>query len=175
MIFGAIIFGGKGKYSADSRDFSVNSKIISPWDEVNQPIVDNSVDYELRRYNVSNRMLAAQIGLGYFYSFDVKHGVRGHIYGQFGQAFNKIVGYYVGSNERIVISQKNTSHSVAAVSAEIYHTIHLWKKFTLYYGLKTPYFFKIDKNQFNPERKSDNFYGIEPELTFGITYLIGDC
>jgi hypothetical protein len=175
LISGALSFGGKGKYSADFRDFSENIDFNSPWSEVNQPILYENVQYALKRYNVSNRMVSAQIGLGYFYSFDVKHGIRGHVFGQFGHAFNEVVGYYVGSNEAIVIRQKNTRHSIAAVSAEIYHTIHLWKKFTLYYGLKTPYYFKIDKTQFDPERKSDNFYGVEPELTLGLTYLMGDC
>jgi len=175
LISGAVNFGGKGKYSVDYRDFSNTSVFTSPWDEVNRPVVDNNAEYELRRYDVSNRIIAAKIGLGYFHSFDIKHGIRGHIYGQYGQTFNEIRGYYSGSNEGVVINKKSTIHSVVALSAELYHTIHLWKKFTLYYGLKTPYYFTIDKSQFDPKRSVDNFNGLEPELTLGVTYLIGDC
>lgn len=175
LISGTLNFGGKGKYSADDRDYPNNSNFTSPWSEVNQPVEKKNVEYGLKRYNVSNRMIAAQLGIGYFHSFDVKHGIRGHIYGQFGHAFNETVGYYVGSNERPIISHRETNHVVAALSAELYHTIHLWKKFTFYYGVKTPYYFTIDKHQFNPKRNSDNFHGFEPELTLGITYLIGDC
>lgn len=177
LISGAINFGHKGRYLADYRDFQENkASFHSPWSKVNEPILQENSQYELKRYSVKNRALTFKAGLGYFYNFGVKHGVRGHVFMHLGQSFNEVSGTYDASDQTYDKNKlSRTNHPIAAVSTEIYHTIQIWRKFTLFYGLKTPYYFTIHKSQFDPKRRIDNFNGFEPELTLGITYLIGDC
>lgn len=177
LVSGAINLGRKGRYLADYRDFQLDKNSFhSPWRKVNQPILHENSQYELKQYSVKNKAISFQVGLGYFYNFGVKHGIRGHFFMHIGQAFNEVSGTYDASDQTYDKKKlTKTNHLISAVSTEIYHTIQIWRKFTLYYGLKTPYYFTIDKSQFDPKRKSDNFYGFEPELTLGITYLIGDC
>ncbi|MEX1192760.1 MAG: hypothetical protein WEA99_12370 [Brumimicrobium sp.] len=177
LISGALTYGQKGRYIADYRDYDLSkTTFFSPWNEVNEPIISNGSEYHLKNYSVKNKALSVQIGIGYFHSFNVQHGLRGHILAQYGQAFNRINGTYDASDQSYNKHRlTKTNHSIAAVSAELYHTIQVWQKFTFFYGLKAPYYFSIDKSRFNPTRKDDNFYGIEPELSLGITYLIGDC
>ena len=177
LISGAVDYGRKGRYLIDYRDFNPsNTKVLSPWSEVNQAIIEENSTFDVKRYFVKNKAVTAQIGLGYFHNFDIKHGVRGHVFVQYGQAFNTVTGTYAAADQEYdIMKRTTTSHPVAAVSAEVYHTIQIWQKFTLYYGLKTPYYLKVDKSRFNPVRKEDNFFGLEPEISIGITYLIGDC
>jgi hypothetical protein len=177
LFSGSLTYGKKGRYIVDYRDDNQNkSDFISPWNEVNQLILEENAKYEIKRYTVKNKALSAQIGLGYFHSFNVTHGVRGHVFLQYGQAFNQVTGTYYSDDQAYdIMKETNTIHSIAAVSAEIYHTIQIWRKFTFYYGLKTPYYLKVDKSRFNPVRKENNFFGLEPEISIGLTYLIGDC
>jgi hypothetical protein len=177
LISGALTFGQEGRYIADYRDFELSKlDFFSPWDEVNQPILSEGSEYLLKRYSVKNKVLSVQIGLGYFHNFGVKHGLRAHVFMQYGQAFNQISGTYEAVDQTYnKLKLSKTNHSIAAVSTELYHTIQIWRKFTFYYGLKLPYYFAVDKSRFDPKRSEENFYGFEPELTLGITFLIGDC
>jgi hypothetical protein len=176
LLSGTLSYGQKGRYIADYRDFD-NKKLDfhSPWEAVNKPILSEGSEYHLKRYSVKNKALSVQIGLGYFYNFGVKHGLRGHLFIQYGQAFNQKNGTYEAIDQTYnKYELTKTNHSIAAISPEIYHTIQIWRKFTFYYGLKAPYYFAIDKSQYDPKRNVESFYGFEPEFTLGITFLIGD-
>lgn len=177
LLSASLTYGQKGRYIIDYRDDNQDkTDFFSPWGEVNQPILKGNSKYHIKRYSVKNKAVTVQVGLGYFHNFDVKHGIRGHLFMQYGQTFNTVTGTYDASDQAYdILKRTTTKHSIAAVSAEVYHTIQVWQKFTFYYGLKAPYYFKVDKTRFNPVRKLDNFFGLEPEISLGVTYLIGDC
>lgn len=176
LISGAITYGGKGRYSIDYRDYpSTSATVTVPYSDVNQSLSLDGESYQMKRYDVKPIAVTAQIGLGYFYNFDVKHGVRSHINAVYGIANNQITAYYTSDQDMLINQRNQVVNFISAVSTELYHTIHLWKKSTFFYGLKVPYYFPIDKKRFNPVRIEEGTYGLEPEITLGITLLIGKC
>ncbi len=175
LLSGGITLGGKGQSSKHYLDYSPNyGRLRSSYSMVDEMIINDNSTYELKRYDVQTNVLTVQFGIGYFHSFDVKHGLRGHLNIIYGQAFNKISAYY--NNQNTLYVQKHTpQHQVSAVNFEIYHTIQMWKKFTFFYGAKIPYYFRLDQNNYNPIDTRENMFGLEPELSLGLTFLIGKC
>ncbi|MGM0478844.1 MAG: hypothetical protein ACQERC_06445 [Bacteroidota bacterium] len=177
LLSGTLTYGKKGKSYSHYLDYHSDIKNFqSPWQEMSQPIVEDNATYHLASYGVDNKSFNLQAGVGYFHNFDVTHGVRGHMFFQYGWAINDTYALY--SSPEAISSKKRSrtfQHQLAAMSFEVYHTIQIWRKFTFYYGVKSPYYFQIDKSQYSPMRKDDVLNGLEPEISIGVTYLIGDC
>ncbi len=178
-LLSAGVFGGrKGSvYIVNSID-EINSENPpqSPWAKANQPVITDSGRYELLDYVVESKSFGVHFGVGYFHSFGIIHGIRGHIFSQFGYGYNKILAHHYSAElQRGTAQRFQENHFIAAITPEIYHTINLRSRFTLYYGFKFPYYFTIDKQNFNPQNKKDPFYRWGPELTLGLTVLVGKC
>ena len=149
--------------------------ITPPWSAIDETFESEFGKHYLKDFRVYNKAVGAQAGLGFFHNFNITHGFRTHLFAQFGYAINEVVGYYNPIENRNWSRRYKVTHPIAALSLEAYHTIRLYQKYTFYYGAKVPYYFLIDKQQFNPTYSNYNFYQWMPEVGLGITYLIGDC
>lgn len=172
--------GKKGFYQSEEyipflEDELGSNSIVSPWNEFNAPLDSEFGLLYLKDFRTYNYSLAAQVGIGYFHNFNVIHGIRAHFTGQFGYGISDVYNVYRNTEKPLYIHRKKAKYPIASLGLEAYHTIRVHQRFTVYYGLKIPYFFLIDKNQFNPKFKSYDFYGLMPEITLGITYAIGKC
>lgn len=178
-LFGAGFFaGGNGDAMVLNDTMGLyNNTIRSPYSNVNQPYIDsNNVSYSILEYQARGKSIGLQAGFGYFHEFGVKHGIRANLYAKLGYASSKIYGYY-RSTETFTEAFRRlyASHWVGAVSLELVHTIRFSKRYTFYYGAKVPFYFSIDKATFDPQSFQDLYAGVEPELTLGITRIIGQC
>lgn len=150
--------------------------IQSPFQNVNRPIQDSVTTYSILDYSLQVRSIGLQIGLGYFFEFGSTHGLRINLNSRLGLAQTRTVGYY-----RSIETLKETKapyvnyHWVSSIGLEITHTIRLTGRFTFNYGVKLPYYLILDKRSFNPTDHKDLVYGFEPELSIGITRMIGKC
>lgn len=175
---GGIFFGAFGK-SEDINDPQLlvnNYQIKSPFPNANIPLIDSTGTYNLLDYNTSGKGIGLQIGLGYFYEFSVIHGLRFNLYFKNAYVQSKHRGFYKSTiNGTGKFHWDKFNHFVSAFSFEMYHTIRLSGKSTFCYGFKLPYYFSLDKRHFNPTTTKDLFSGFEPELSIGLTYVIGKC
>jgi hypothetical protein len=176
LVSGTINYGGKGRFfSRDLVSDNNDLNIKSSWPSVSE-VVETDVGFHyLREFNVKNRALSAQIGLGYFNNFTFTHGFRMHLFANYGYAMTSFYAYYSPIGNKYPRRDYKVQHGIAALSIEAYHTIRLYQKYTFYYGLKAPYYFLLNKDKYNPTYKQYHFHGFMPELSLGITYLIGNC
>ncbi|MFT5858606.1 MAG: hypothetical protein ACI865_000694 [Flavobacteriaceae bacterium] len=172
-----IFRGGMGKTITDGDTLNIyEGTNYSPYSSVNQPFVDSSGTHNLLGYSMRGKANGLQAGLGCFLPLGPKHGLRTNINFKVGYISTRVVARYklTPSHNPVSLLSFN-NHWFAGVSTEIYHTIRLIKRFTFYYGLKVPYYFSINKGRFNPLHKSDMLYGFEPEISLGLTRVIGKC
>lgn len=173
-----IFFGSVGVTSTrnDSLLLYNGMGVQSPFSNANEAQTDSAYTYHLLDYRSTARIAGIQLGVGFFHEFGVVHGIRANLYTKLAWANSKLLGFY-----RTIpsIEEKNyrfqNSHFVGAVSLEVNHTIRLSGRFTLYYGMKLPYYFTLDKAKFNPRSHADLLSGFEPEVSLGITRVIGKC
>lgn len=170
-----LTYGGKGRYSFHHLDYSHPQQAFSSsYRDLRVP--QESSSFELKRYDVNKKVAAMQLGIGYFYNLDVKHGFRGHFNLISGIANNEISAYFVSVQDQEITKTYSTiNHWFLATNAEVYHTIRVWRKITFFYGFKIPYYFSVDKANFHPNRSEEGMYQFEPELGLGLTFQIGDC
>jgi hypothetical protein len=174
-----IFQGGMGKkyFTGDTMNI-INGTTgnYSPYPSVNQPYINAEGSHSLLHYSVSAKATGIQAGFGYFFPFGVKHGLRTNVNFRIGYSSAKVYSSYVltPSSKRIW-RMNETYHFFAGVSTELYHTIRLTGRFTFYYGLKVPYHFTVDKARFNPLKNQDLLNGFDPEVSIGLTRVIGKC
>jgi hypothetical protein len=179
LVSGTVNYGRKGIFF--SRDLipkntsSEKQHITSSWSSVREVVETDAGVHYLREFITDNRALSAQIGLGYFNNISFTHGFRMHLFANYGYAMTYIKGYYTPIGNKYPRRDYQVQHGVAALSIEAYHTIRLYQKYTFYYGLKAPYYFLLNKDKYNPTYKQYHFYRFMPELSLGVTYLIGNC
>lgn len=148
----------------------------TPYREANRPISDSTRTFILEDYNTTAKSFGVQLGLGYFFEFGVKHGIRTNANATFGFANTKLGGHYRSTdNSGIVYASHRQQQFIGSISLEAFHTIRLTGRTTFNYGLKVPYYFNADKARFNPTTKKDLLYGFEPQLSIGMTYVVGKC
>lgn len=151
-------------------------RVQSPYPSLNETIEYANSSYTILDYSSNARFVRSNVGVGYFHEFGARHGIRGHAYFLLQYVSNKINGYYYSSSAKQEIYRSDVfNHFVGGASLELFHTIRLNGRNTFCYGVKVPYFFSLDKARFNPVNPKDNFYGFEPELSIGITRMIGSC
>ena len=179
FIFQSSLFGGYLAHSAvinERTGFANGLQVISPFESINDDRVKNNETYELRSYELKGRGIGISCGVGVFHEFSVKHGIKFLLNGRFGYSWTKVHSQHFNANDAYDIEEFNTiMHAFSAISPEIYHTIRLGGRSTLLYGLKLPYHILIDRKNYDPINIKDIFYGLEPEFTFGLTYVIGKC
>ncbi len=154
----------------------IGNRVDSPYDNVDHDFQDTSGNYHLITYDNTGRSIGVQLGLGYFHVFSVVHGIRFNLNAKIGYSgvetsawYHSIINY---GNVRMI---KYNTHLTSCVSPELYHTIRIGGRSTFYYGVRLPYYFSLDKANFNPQVDKDLFYGLEPELASGVTWQIGKC
>lgn len=180
LLSASLSAGKKGKYYSEDyisfgADLPIETAITSPWSKLNKPYESDEGTHYLKDFIVENRSITVQGGLGYYHSFNIDHGIRTHLFAQFGYALDEVRVIYNGYEYPRKSIYHSLNYPIGALSLEAYHTIRIYQKFTFYYGFKMPYYFILDKNQFNPQHNSYNFYRWMPEVGLGVTYLIGDC
>lgn len=179
FLLNAGFFGGLLSYTHEShkRDELANGlTVLSPFDEINQPVNINDTTYQLMSYGMKCRGFGLQAGFGYFHEFSLKHGLKFFLNGRLGYSNTEALTHYANTAlnreiERLYFNK----HYFAALSPEINHTIRLTGRFTFSYGFKFPYYFLIDKKRYNTQKVSDSFYGLEPEFKLGVTMVVGKC
>ena len=174
-----------GIYSGGSGIFDIKNDTInltngkgnySPYSIANVQLSDSFSTYGLYDYYTRTKSIGIQIGIGYFWELGVIHGIRANLNAKLGYSTNKIRGYYRSTKIRREISRVfYASHVTLASSIELAHTMRIQGRYTFYYGIKAPYFFNVDKKNFNPRTQRVAFYGFEPEFTLGLTRVIGKC
>ena len=179
FLYSAGIFAGNNGnvfISNDTIRLYAGTPIASPYNEANKPIIDTSGTYSLLDYRTNARSVGIQFGLGYYHEFDVQHGLRVNLNSSIGYVSTQLGGYYRSiDNFTEQYAVHHTQHFVGSISLEAYHTIRLTGRLTFNYGVKVPYFFSIDKAKFAPMVSKDLLYGFEPQLSIGITRVIGKC
>jgi len=106
----------------------------------------------------------------------VVHGLRFNAHFKIGfMKSNILAGYWNDSITVGALRSYSIRHLTTAISPEIYHTIRIAGRTTLYYGMKVPYYFPINKKKFNPKYSIDMFNDWEPEISIGLTFVIGKC
>ncbi len=178
MLSAGIYSGGAGSTMVlhDTNLLYSSGGIQSPYPGIEWSISDTTTSYELLDYSVKGKFVGIQTGIGYFWEFGGIHGFR--INALFKAAFTlNEVGVYYRSKEthRETLRHYDIQHFAGGVTLNLFHTIRITGKTTLFYGIKTPYYFTLDRARFNPRNRKDLFYGFEPELSIGFTRLIGVC
>jgi len=174
------IFGGnfgESGINLTKEQFDAGQRVYSPFDKLNQPFIDTiNNSYTLMDYGTKGKGYGLQLGIGYFYEFSIIHGIRFNLNNRIAYMKNtQSTLYYSFTVNNGHTQIDHTNHFVGAISPEIYHTIRLSGKTTFYYGFKFPYFYSIDKGKFNPKYTKDLFNAWEPELSIGLTYVVGKC
>ncbi len=159
----------------DPVQLSSTSTIKSPYTNANRMVVDSVNSYTLLDYRSSAKSMGIQFGIGYFYEFGVEHGIRVNLNSKIGYAETELYGIYTAMNSTEVVQTHMNYHVIGALSLEVFHTIRISGRTTFNYGVKIPYFYTVDKARFNPTRHKDLLYGFEPELSIGLTRVIGKC
>lgn len=173
-----IFFGGNGRsfISNDTMRLYSSSPVRSPFPTTNRPVRDSITSYSLLHYNTVSRSVGIQAGIGYFFEFGVKHGLRSNVNATLGVVNSHVSGFYRSTeNYTGVRILHNEQYFVGSINLEAYHTIRLTGRLTFNYGLKIPYYFSIDKAKFNPLTHDDLLSGFEPQLSIGMTRVIGKC
>lgn len=178
LFSGGLFYGsmGQGHHSGDTQQILAGFPTLSPHENVNQSIQDSVGTASLLEYIQKGRTGGIQFGLGYFHAFGVQHGLRMNTNLRFGYATQLTTGYYWSEESgKVRAKQHYNGHLVSGVTMEAYHTIRTTGRLTFYYGVKVPYYFSLDKSKFNPRHTTDVLYGFEPELSIGMTRVIGKC
>lgn len=178
ILNGGLLFGELGRSSITNNKEFLNgtTRVISPFDAANQSLLVSGKYFDLLSYSAKGRGISIQLGLGYFHEFSIKHGIKLSLLGRFGYLESEIRGNYY-SNEVNQSVEKYTfiNHFVGGISPEIAHTIRIGGRLTFCYGFKLPYYMSFQQKGYYPINVKDNFYGLEPEFSFGITYVVGKC
>jgi hypothetical protein len=174
------LFGGGFGYSGvdlTRTQFDSGRRLKSPFEQINESESDNSGNtYELFDYGTKGSGLGIQVGFGYFHEFSVVHGIRFNLNNRFGWMTSKLsVSYYNDALKQNINRFERVSHFTGAVSPEVYHTMRWSGRITFFYGLRLPYFYSVNKENFNPQNTKDLFNSWEPEVAAGLTYVIGKC
>jgi hypothetical protein len=168
---------GSGFMDLNMNQFQNDQRVSTPFSDFNLNETDalgNS--YTLFDYASKGKGYGIQLGVGYFYEFKSIHGVRFNLNNRLGRMNSSYsIFYYNDALQSGVHLKKNRSHFIGAISPEIYHTMRITGKITLFYGFKFPFYYSIDKGQFNPLYVADLFNKWEPELSIGLTYVVGKC
>lgn len=178
LLSGGITGGFSPKMWIDNSRAELDQGLLiqTPYPSVNGAIEYEGASYKILDYSSNARFLRTNLGVGYFHEFGAQHGIRAHAFFLLQYVSNQINGYYYSSSAQQEIYRSTLfNHFVGGASMEVFHTIRLNGRNTFCYGVKIPYFFSIDKARFNPVNPKDNFYGFEPELSIGITRMIGSC
>lgn len=173
-----IFGGGNGMVLVenDSIRLYTGKPIASPYENANQPIVDSITSYSILDYTSSANSVGIQFGLGYYFEFGVEHGLRLNLNSRWAFVTSKLGGYYRSIETFSEVYRSQTQqHFIASVSIEAYHTIRLSGRLTFNYGLKIPYYYTIDRARFNPTTQKDLLNGFTPEISIGLTRVIGKC
>ncbi len=150
--------------------------VQSPFSGLNVNKQRDGGQYQLLDYGSKTRFVDLHGGLGFFHEFGARHGLRTNAYFILSYVSNEIRAYYFSLSNNSGFDETTVfNHFTGGTSLEVFHTIRLSGRSTFCYGLKVPYYFSIDKARFNPIIPKDSFYGFEPELSVGITHLIGNC
>lgn len=173
-----LIGGLISQFSQSNQPIDIDNglTVISPIEQLNRPISMNNAVYQLMSYEIKGRGIAAEVGIGYFHEFSVKHGLKFMLNGRLGTSKTVARARYHSTgitNEKESFSHAN--HLYTAISPEINHTIRLNGRYTFSYGFKFPYYFQIDQGKYSTSNVKDGFYGLEPEFKIGLTFVIGKC
>jgi len=143
--------------------------IKAPYEEVDQSLTDSLGTHNLIAYTSDGLGVGFAIGMGYFKNFNDTHGIRLNAKARIMHSDIYINAIYF-SNDFIGPRSKTYYSRLLSLSVtlEAYYTIRVNDKFSLCYGAKFPYFFATNRDRFNPESLKEIFYGLEPELAFGV-------
>lgn len=168
---------GEGWVDLTQEQYDAGLRVYSPFNSLNQPVYDTAFnEYILLDYKTTGGGFGFHFGIGVFHEFSIIHGIRFNLNNRIGFVRNKQSTLYYSSQEGKGISHIDVkNHFIGAISPEIYHTIRLSGRFTFYYGIKSPYFYSLNKHKFNPKYTKDLFNYWKPELSIGLTYVIGKC
>lgn len=159
-----------------AEDIQNGLVVQSPFSSLNINLQRDGGQYQLLDYGSKTRFVDLHGGLGFFHEFGVRHGLRTNAYFILSYVSNEIKAYYFSPSNNSGFDETTVfNHFTGGTSLEVYHTIRMSGRTTLCYGVKVPYYFSIDKARFNPHNPKDSFYGFEPEIAVGLTYLIGNC
>lgn len=178
ILNGGLLIGefGRSSITNDKEYLNGSTRVISPIDAANQPVLVSGKNFDLLSFFTKGRGISIQLGFGYFHEFSIKHGVKVSLLGRFGYVESEIRGSYY-SNEVDQSVEKYTffNHYIGGISPEIAHTLRIGGRLTFCYGFKLPYYFRFQQDGYYPINVKDKFYGLEPEFSFGITYVVGKC
>jgi hypothetical protein len=125
---------------------------------------------------MNSKGIGISLGLGVFKEFSVNHGIRFNLNSKFYVVNSRIhTGYFNSENSFFSYLIYHQNYFVGSISPEVYHTIRLSGRSTLYYGIKLPYYFSLDKGKFRPTNSNELLAGFEADLSVGLTYVIGKC
>lgn len=178
ILNGGLLFGelGRSRITNDKEYLNGTNKVISPIEAANQPTLASGKYFDLLSYSTKERGIAIQFGLGYFHEFSIIHGIKLSLLGRFGYAETALEGaYYSNDVNQTVTKYTFFDHYVGGLSPEIAHTIRIGGRITFCYGFKFPYYMRLQQKGYYPINVKDKFYGLEPEFSFGITYVVGKC
>lgn len=173
------LYGGFLAFSEEihSENEMKNGLVVqSPIESVNADRVKDNQVYELQSYLLRGRGIGFHAGLGAFHEFSTKHGIKFFLNGRLGYSWTETRSKYFNPLDSYGIEEwLTTGHLITALSPELYHTIRLSGRFTLLYGVKLPYYFRVARESYDPVNIKNIYYGLEPELSLGLTYVVGKC
>lgn len=181
LISGGLTFGSLGRKFIDFDNDTTLLKngfiIQSPYSNVSTSFRGTDGNYyQLTRYNMNSKGIGISLGLGVFKEFSVNHGIRFNLNSKFYVVNSRIhTGYFNSENSFFSYLIYHQNYFVGSISPEVYHTIRLSGRSTLYYGIKLPYYFSLDKGKFRPTNSNELLAGFEADLSVGLTYVIGKC
>lgn len=116
-------------------------------------------------------------GFGVFKEFQNYQGIRFNLNNEFTWAHSEISGYYQNPSafNSVTTRKFQVWHPIGAISLEVYHTMRMTGRYTMFWGIKLPYHYSLDKGRFSPRFSDELFYNFRGELAVGFTKAIGSC
>lgn len=176
ILSAGVFAGGVGVAFSDidTNAFNQGNRLRSPYSTINNLYADSSNNFGLLAYESIGYSSGFHLAFGYVKTINEVHSVRFHLNSRIANTYSTVKAFYRSSEiYRTVRTNFTQSHWIASLGLEVFHGIRVGDRTALYYGLKLPYYFSLNKDVFAPVRTSDLFNSFKPELSFGLTFFVG--
>lgn len=159
----------KGNYG--NGEISNEAGLVSPHSEVNEH--PENPDLVLTMYQSKNRGAALEIGAGRMFEFGPVHTLRFDVQWKGYLIRENVTAFYNGPivDTSAYQYRYEFQRNCMSIGPEIFHAIRMSARFTIYYGVKLPYFLPLRTKNYKPQ-SNELTVGFQPNLAVGLSYGI---
>jgi hypothetical protein len=142
----------------------------APYQQVNHHPENPNI--KLTLYQSKNKGAAIELGLGKFWSLGPVHTIRFDLQWKGYLIRERVTAFYVGqiSDTSAFRNHYEFRRNCMSVGPEIFHAIRISPHFTIYYGLKLPFFLPVNTRNYQSQTNKELTIGFQPNLALGLSY-----